>query len=98
MAHLDRRVRRGELSGRPMSRYVPPVPRPPTPLRRRRRRYLVLMGTCVTLFVSSWAFVRFYSVTAAVIMSVVAMVIPPAAAIVANWGNTDEPPRRDDRS
>ncbi|MCF2526870.1 hypothetical protein LZ495_06510 [Yinghuangia sp. KLBMP8922] len=42
------------------------------------------MGTCLTLFVLSWAVIRFVSVPAAVAMSVVAMVIPPVAAIVAN--------------
>lgn len=82
-------VRRGALSGQPQRRYVPQEPRR-IPLSRRRLRYVVLMGTCVTLFVLSWAVVRFYSIPAAVAMSVVAMVIPPFAAIVANWGNTDE--------
>lgn len=42
------------------------------------------MGTCLTLFVLAWAVIRFVSVPAAVGMSVVAMVIPPFAAIVAN--------------
>ena len=56
------------------------------PLRQRRRRYLVLMGLCVILFVSSWTWVRLYSQTAAVVVSVIAMVIPPIAAIVANAG------------
>ena len=43
-----------------------------------------MMGICLTLFVSAWAVVRFYSVTAAVIMSAVAMCIPPFAAIIGN--------------
>jgi hypothetical protein len=42
------------------------------------------MGVCVVLFVLSWAVVDRYSVVAAVIMSAVALVIPPTAAIVAN--------------
>jgi ABC-type transport system involved in cytochrome bd biosynthesis fused ATPase/permease subunit len=50
----------------------------------RKRLYLAMMGTCLTLFVLSWAVVRFYSTTAAVIMSVIAMVIPPLAVVVAN--------------
>jgi hypothetical protein len=50
------------------------------------------MAVCLALVVAAWAFVRIYSVTAAVIMSVVAMVIPPLAAIVANAG--DEASRR----
>lgn len=44
-----------------------------------------MMGTCLTLFVLAWAVVRLYSHAAAVAMSVVALVIPPFAAIVANW-------------
>jgi hypothetical protein len=44
------------------------------------------MGTCIALIVLAWNVVRFWSVPAAVVMSVVAAVIPPTAAIVANWG------------
>ncbi|HJQ07497.1 MAG TPA: DUF3099 domain-containing protein [Nocardioides sp.] len=55
-------------------------------LRRRRRWYFALMGVCVTLIVLAWNVVRLWSTTAAVVMSVVAAVIPPIAAIVANWG------------
>ncbi|MFE2634291.1 hypothetical protein ACFXKF_05765 [Streptomyces scopuliridis] len=58
---------------------------------RRRRRYFLLMGGCLVLFVSAWTFVRDISIPAAVIMTFVAMLIPPAAAIV---GNTKDP---DDR-
>lgn len=54
-------------------------------LRRRRRWYVALMGTCVVLIVLAWNLVRLWSVTAAVVMSVVAAVLPPVAAIVANW-------------
>ncbi|NEC10278.1 DUF3099 domain-containing protein [Streptomyces sp. SID7909] len=52
--------------------------------RRRRRAYLVLMGVCLVLFVSAWAFVRLWSMPAAIAMCVVAMVIPPVAAMVGN--------------
>ncbi|THA64976.1 DUF3099 domain-containing protein [Streptomyces sp. A0642] len=52
--------------------------------RRRRRAYFVMMGTCLVLFVSAWAFVRLWSMPAAIAMCVVAMVIPPVAAMVAN--------------
>ncbi len=45
-----------------------------------------MMGLCVALILLAWNVVRFYSTTAAVVMSVVAGLIPPAAAIVANWG------------
>jgi hypothetical protein len=43
-----------------------------------------MMGTCVVLFVLAWAVVRLWSVAAAVAMCLVAMGIPPVAAIVAN--------------
>ncbi len=55
-------------------------------LRRRRRWYIALMGTCVVLIVLAWNVVRLWSTTAAVLMSVVAAVLPPIAAIVANRG------------
>ena len=56
----------------------------PQPSRRDKRRYFVLMGICIGLFVVSWAVVDRYSLTAAVVISVVALVIPPFAAIIAN--------------
>ncbi len=52
----------------------------------RKKADFWMMGTCVVLIVLAWNVVRFWSVPAAVVMSVVAAVIPPAAAIVANWG------------
>lgn len=55
-------------------------------LRRRRRWYFALMGVCLTLIVLAWNVVRLWSTTAAVVMSVVAAVIPPVAVIIANWG------------
>ncbi|HWG60325.1 MAG TPA: DUF3099 domain-containing protein [Streptosporangiaceae bacterium] len=58
----------------------------------RNRAYFLLMGVSITLVVVAWAVVRLYSVTAAIIMSVAAGVIPPIAAIVANAG--DEASRR----
>jgi DUF3099 family protein len=51
-----------------------------------RGSYLFLMGICLALFVSAWAVVRLWSTTAAIVMSLVAVVIPPLAAIVANAG------------
>lgn len=57
---------------------------------RRRRAYFLMMGGCLFLFVSAWAFVRLWSVPAAVAMCVVAMVIPPVAAIVANRRGPDD--------
>ncbi|WP_436738074.1 DUF3099 domain-containing protein [Streptomyces sp. BBFR102] len=51
---------------------------------RRRHVYFAMMGLCLSLFVVACAVVRLWSVPAAVAMCVVAMVIPPCAAIVAN--------------
>lgn len=45
---------------------------------------MIMMGTCVTLYVLSWAVVRLWSNTAAIIMALVASVIPPVAVILAN--------------
>lgn len=53
----------------------------------RRRLYFWMMGTCIGLIVLAWQVVRYFSVPAAVVMSIVAAVIPPTAAIVANWGH-----------
>jgi hypothetical protein len=58
----------------------------------RNRLYFVLMAVCLTMFVLAWAVVRLYSVPAAVAMTVVALVIPPIAVIIANAG--DEASRR----
>ncbi|NED90779.1 DUF3099 domain-containing protein [Streptomyces sp. SID11233] len=57
---------------------------------RRRRAYFLMMGGCLVLFVSSWAFVRLWSIPAAISMCVIAMVIPPVAAIVANRKGPDD--------
>ncbi|MEU8348105.1 DUF3099 domain-containing protein [Streptomyces sp. NPDC048845] len=57
---------------------------------RRRRNYFVLMGVCLTLFVGAWSVVRLWSVPVAVGMCLVAMVIPPLAAIVGNRRGPDD--------
>jgi hypothetical protein len=64
----------------------PRSPREPGPLglRTRKRAYFILMGVCLVLIVLAWMVVYRYSIIAAVIMSVVALVIPPFAAIVGN--------------
>ena len=59
-------------------------PAGPQPSRRDRRLYHVLMTVCIGLFVLSWAVVDRYSMTAAIVMSAVALVIPPVAVIIAN--------------
>jgi len=48
-----------------------------------------MMGICLLLFVLAWAVIWRYSTLAAVVMSAVALCIPPFAAIVANsgWAN-----------
>ena len=58
----------------------------PLSLSTRQRAYLILMGACVLLIVLAWTLIWRYSVTAAVVMSAVALVVPPLAAIVANSG------------
>ena len=60
----------------------------------RDRAYLALMITCLTLSILAWAVVRLYSITAAIVivMSAVALAIPPIAVIIANAG--DESSRR----
>jgi hypothetical protein len=50
----------------------------------RARLYFALMGTCVGLITLAWSVVRLVSVPAAIAMSVVAMVIPPIAVVIAN--------------
>lgn len=54
--------------------------------RPQQRAYFILMGTCIGLILLAWNLVRFWSVTAAVVMSGIAALIPPVAAIVGNWG------------
>lgn len=57
---------------------------------RRRRTYFLLMGVCLALFIAAWAVVRLWSVPVAVGMCVVAMVIPPFAAFIANRRGPDD--------
>ena len=58
----------------------------PLSLRTRGRAYGVMMGVCLLLIVLAWTLIWRYSTIAAVVMSAVALVIPPFAAIVANAG------------
>lgn len=58
----------------------------PLRLSTRKRAYFAMMGTCVLLIVLAWMVIWRYSVTAAVVMSAVALVIPPLAAVIANSG------------
>jgi hypothetical protein len=68
---------RGEAQGQP------DMPGP-EPSRGTKRVYFLMMGTCIGLFVLAWAVVDRYSAIAAIVMSAVALVIPPFAAIIAN--------------
>ncbi len=52
----------------------------------RKRAYFWLMGTCLVLILLAWNVVRLWSTTAAVVMSLVAAVIPPIAVMVGNRG------------
>jgi Protein of unknown function (DUF3099) len=58
----------------------------------RRRAYFALMGACVALITVAWLAVRLVSITAAVVMSVIAMLIPPIAVVIANPVNPKPPP------
>ena len=61
-------------------------PRPPLDEHTRARRYLIVMGICLGLLVLAWGLVRLWSVPLAIGMSMIAMVLPPIAAILANQG------------
>lgn len=52
----------------------------------RERAYLAMMGVCLLLIVLAWTLVWRYSTVAAVVMSAVALIIPPVAAIIGNAG------------
>ena len=62
----------------------------PQPSRGDRRLYFALMAVCIGLFVLSWAVLDRYSTVAAVVVSVVALVIPPFAAIIANVASASD--------
>ena len=60
-------------------------PAGPQPSRGDKRLYFVLMAICIGLFVLAWAVLdRYYGDRAAVAVSLVALVIPPVAVIIAN--------------
>lgn len=93
--------------GIPPYRPLPPERDPRAPHRQptahtRQRRYLIMMGVCVTLLVLAWGWIRLYSIPAALAMSAAAAVIPPLAAILSNAGSPilheDEHPDADERT
>ena len=55
-------------------------------LRRRERRYFLLMGVCLALILLAWTWVRLWSTPLAVVMSAVAALIPPIASFVGSNG------------
>ncbi|MFP3991586.1 DUF3099 domain-containing protein [Streptomyces sp. E11-3] len=71
---------------------------------RRVHTYFVMMGSCLALFVLGSAVVRLWSVPAAVAMCVVAMVLAPLSAMVANrrgpedrwWDDPSGDPKSDE--
>lgn len=58
----------------------------PLGLATRERTYLLMMGVCILLIVLAWMVIWHYSLTAAIVMSAIALVIPPFAVIIANAG------------
>jgi Protein of unknown function (DUF3099) len=58
------------------------------------RLYFLLMGTCIVLFVLAWAVLDRYSTVAAVVVSVVALWIPPFAVMIANAASATNRRRR----
>jgi uncharacterized membrane protein len=75
--------------GSPPSESGPPRQPGPLGLGTRKRAYFIMMGVCLVLIVLAWMVVYRYSIVAAVIMSVIALVIPPFAAIVGNAGQAN---------
>ncbi|MDX6740480.1 DUF3099 domain-containing protein [Actinocorallia sp. A-T 12471] len=55
----------------------------------RKRRYLILMGACVALFVLAWI-VALFSGPLAVVLALIACVFPPVAVLVANNAEEDD--------
>ena len=66
----------------------------PQPSRADKRWYFGLMATCIGLFVLSWAVIDRYSLLASVIVSAVALAIPPFAVIIANVASATDRRRR----
>ncbi|MBB4931578.1 hypothetical protein F4561_002398 [Lipingzhangella halophila] len=64
-------------------------------MKRRVRRYAWLMGTCLVLFAGSLPVYYVFGVGWALLMCVVAMVIPPFAAIIGNISDPRDPEDHD---
>jgi len=72
----------------------PAGPAGPQPPRADKRWYFGLMAICIGLFVLSWAVIDRYSALAAVLVTAVALAIPPFAVIVANVASATDRRRR----
>lgn len=89
--HPGQEERRTLVTGNEQDRDGPAGPQPS---RGDKRLYLTLMTICIALFVLSWAVLDRYSVTAATIVSIVALAIPPFAVIIANVNSATDRRRR----
>ncbi len=72
----------------------PAGPAGPQPSHADKRWYFGLMAICIGLFVLSWAVIDRYSALAAVLVTAVALAIPPFAVIVANVASATDRRRR----
>ena len=68
----------------------PDGPAGPQPSRGDKRWYFALMSLCIGLFVLSWAVLDRFSTLAAIIVSIVALAIPPFAVIIANVASASD--------
>jgi hypothetical protein len=93
----DLRMWDRELGGYGGWHHGPPESQPqpgPPPSRHTRVVYFAMMGMCLGLCVVAWVVVARYSTIAAVVMSAVALVIPPFASIIANSASATDRHRR----
>lgn len=93
----DLRMWDRELGGYGGWHHGPPESQPqpgPPPSRHTRVVYFAMMGACLGLCVVAWVVVARYSTIAAVVMSAVALVIPPFASIIANSASATDRHRR----
>ncbi len=68
----------------------PDGPAGPQPSRGDKRWYFALMTLCIGMFVLSWAVLDRFSTHAAIIVSIVALAMPPFAVIIANGASATD--------
>ncbi|MFC4561804.1 DUF3099 domain-containing protein [Nocardiopsis mangrovi] len=66
-------------------------------MKRRKRQYGWLMGSCLVLFIGALPAYYLVGVWLALIMCAVAAVLPPIAVFVGNIGDPDDPEDHDVR-